>query len=142
MTNNNANTIVEVFFLDKMKAMNAFQESMPMLSFQIKPQNVAELDKAGLYFKAAEITIPAEKAAVNPLSYAYEATQNLDRSWTESEGVVVKTTRTRSSDVGDVIVIDGKAHMVAGMGFTELEDFSGLKKSPTRKHEDSGYGLS
>ncbi len=129
--------VVDVYYIDTQKAHNQFSHLLPMLSFQINPSHAEGLDKEGLYIKAAEVKVPKGKNLGQSLSYAYEMTQNLENSWTDNPGVVCKTTRSRSSDVGDVMVVNGKAYMVASMGFKEVEQFRALEKTPAKSIKDN-----
>ena len=57
------------------------------------------------------------------LDTAFEATQNIDDPWPLGKLVErAANARQRSSSVGDIFVLDGKAFFVAPHGFKELEE--------------------
>ena len=55
---------------------------------------------------------------------AYCLTNHIDESWTNNKGVTVApgVDRVRSTSVGDLMVVDGKFHVVCGHGFSEISD--------------------
>ncbi len=57
------------------------------------------------------------------LDTAFTLTNNIHEAWTANEGVITlgPKHRQRSTSVGDLMEIDGKFHVVAGVGFKELD---------------------
>jgi hypothetical protein len=54
------------------------------------------------------------------LSYAFDATNNIDYEWSENEGVTCTGISKRSTSVGDVILTEEGSYFVDKFGFTRL----------------------
>lgn len=54
------------------------------------------------------------------LEEAYALTNNIDSSWTQNKGVKCYTLKPRSTSVGDILLHDGKYHVVEMVGFREV----------------------
>ena len=68
------------------------------------------------YIKVAEVQ-------ASSLDDVWGITQNVNDSWTKSPGVVwSKSQEVRSTSVGDVIVQNGKAYLVAWVGFIAIAE--------------------
>ena len=69
------------------------------------------------------------------LGMVFQLTNHIDSAWQENEGVKSFAKKARSTSVGDLIEDEnGKLHMVAGIGFEEVEWYMGMFK----KHESRG----
>lgn len=125
---------VEVYHFD-MQALE-FQSSdlVIPLTFSGRPEAAAKADALGLYQKVATVLVADEIGAEGALNVAFEKTNHIDHNWMDNSDVeVAGNKRHRSSMPGDVFVIDGKAHVVKGMGFGELDSFSALTKPERQK---------
>jgi hypothetical protein len=72
-------------------------------------------------FRAGALRHVADVHAAT-LEAAYCASQNLYETWIDTDGVVRRSraTTARSTMIGDVLVQDGKAFVVAAQGFLPL----------------------
>lgn len=69
---------------------------------------------------AGEFTLVATVAATD-LERAYMLTNHIDRPWWENEGVVKEVEEdVRSSSMGDMFILDGRAYGVDTFGFKDL----------------------
>lgn len=110
------------------KSSNLYQLDRDlMLSVTMSPneQRVSEVDNHNLYEKVAIINVPKNIDIHDALEQAFADSQYLENSWHLNPNVDAATT-TRSSSVGDVFVCEDKAYVVAGSGFKQLMEFSGL----------------
>lgn len=86
------------------------------LAFSRNVDRLAEAFAQGRYTYVADVVVePAETTAM--LDVAYERTNSIDDHWSKNEGVTMHVQHARSTSVADVIVIDGAAHVVCGVGF-------------------------
>lgn len=124
---------IQVYYHTRDAVMHS--ELFTKVSFSPDEQSINSLAKLGFYEKAATVKVPVGLEPSAALEIGYEKTQNVHRSWTLNEGVSVSTQFPRSSMMGDVFVLGGKAHMVATFGFKSMESFDA---NPTvlkeRKH--------
>jgi hypothetical protein len=110
------------------KSSNLYQLDRDlMLSVTMSPteQRVSEVDNHKLYEKVAIINVPKNIDIHDALEQAFADSQHLERSWHLNPNVDSATT-SRSSSVGDVFVCEDKAYVVAGSGFKQIMEFSGL----------------
>ena len=68
---------------------------------------------------AGEFTLVAE-VDTEDLETAYKLTNTIDCYWWENEGVTPLVTNTRSSSMGDVFILNGRAYGVDIFGFKDL----------------------
>lgn len=57
------------------------------------------------------------------LEVAFEKTNTIEQPWWVNEGILglIVHKRTRSTSVGDVVVIDGQAHLCENAGWTHIQ---------------------
>lgn len=103
---------------------SGFRSGMDMIGYERDALKAGELIMAAInekrYVMCAQVSVPDMDAA-------YEATQNLtDEGWAAGPTVVFAAqhrdgkNRQRSSMVGDLMLFDGDAYVIAGCGFTKL----------------------
>jgi hypothetical protein len=86
---------------------------------------VTELFNEGYYNLVA-------KVHTNSLSRAWERTNHIDDDWQKDVDVEAFSQEARSSKVGDIMKdANGKYHIVATVGFTEIPD--GAMQTKTKK---------
>lgn len=113
--------VVDVYYADYEKLYRADPDLHIRLTSFAKPDQVQKAVDMGLYIKAATVVLPK---GGDPLEMAYELTQNITTDWRMNPAVQGHNQQGRSSNVGDVMVLNGKPHLVAGMGFTPLDSFA------------------
>tara|TARA_Y100000310_G_C20644764_1_gene795948 strand:- start:587 stop:907 length:321 start_codon:yes stop_codon:yes gene_type:complete len=60
--------------------------------------------------------------STDDMDRAFEATNHIDHPWQENKDVCPFFAKARSTSVGDVLLLqDGRAMRVAGIGFSEVE---------------------
>jgi hypothetical protein len=72
------------------------------------------------YIRVAEFEADENE---KPLSLAYELTNSIDFPWYERTNINVSLHARegcRSTSVGDIIQVQGRSYMVAGIGFIEI----------------------
>lgn len=101
------------------------------IRFSPDEENVKQALQANLYIKVAEVDS-------TDLENIFELTNSIHNYWGENKGVTLITPKNRSTSVGDIVEVDGKAHVVANHGYKQLSDevFSLLPQKKTKK-----YGL-
>ena len=57
---------------------------------------------------------------IEDVGEAFQLTNHIDSAWWENEGVTRIGGETRSTSVGDVVVLNGEAFMVKGCGFAAV----------------------
>jgi hypothetical protein len=137
------NKVVEVYYISR-RAATEQRDLYLDLTLSPKPEQVEKLASLGFYDKVALVSAPAGDTPTAPLEAAFSHTQNIDTSWSRNVNVVALD-ETRSSMVGDVMVVDGEAHVVSGFGFKKLEHFEPIQSpnAPRRRiHMDvDGFDL-
>jgi hypothetical protein len=132
------NKVVEVYYISRRAAVEQRDLYLDLTMISPKPEDVEKLASLGFYEKVALVSAPAGDTPTAPLETAFSHTQNIDTSWSRNVNVVALD-ETRSSMVGDVMVVDGEAHVVSGFGFKKLENFEPGQAPATparRKHMD------
>lgn len=82
------------------------------MKYGMNMEEVTEVPKS-LLTKVADVD-------VDYLQEAYQLTNTLEILWTENEGVTPLVDKARSTSIGDVLVIEGQAHIVNDFGFKEI----------------------
>jgi hypothetical protein len=138
------NKVVEVYYISRRAIEQHRDLYFDLTTMSPKPENVEKLANLGFYEKVALVSAPAGDTPTAPLETAFSHTQNIDTSWSRNVNVVALD-ETRSSMVGDVMVVDGEAHVVSGFGFKKLERFEPIQTQdkPRRRiaMDVDGYGL-
>lgn len=131
------NTTIEVYFLDIREAMQKGLENEAARFAMIpKVENIGQFDEAGLFKLAGYVSVPKNLGA-GALESAWEKTQNLDAPWHSLDNAISLGGNQRSSMTGDVFVLDGKPHLVAMVGFREIEKFSKCVREEGKKAQKS-----
>lgn len=90
---------------------------------------VEELASQGRYEKVAEV-------ASSDWEEAFELTNTIDSYWGENERVSDLVGQCRSTSVGDVMLMNGVARVVASCGFEELKaDAEGFRRFCEKKRK-------
>lgn len=84
-----------------------------------------DMDQARAIWEGKSVTLVYNKVAdvhTDDLEQAFELTNNINRPWSENEGVVAVEGGTRSTSTGDIMkMADGSLHLVASYGFVKLD---------------------
>ena len=131
---------VDVYHFDMEELTFVASDMVIPLTFSGRPDAAAKADALGLYKKVATVMVADEIGTQEALNVAFEKTNHIDHSWMDNADIEVAGDNShRSSMPGDVFVMEGKAHVVKGMGFAELDSFSALAKPEPRKsrHADN-----
>lgn len=109
------------------KAMTLFIDSQIGIHKEKQTRAITQLFNEGYYDLVAEVK-------TSSLEKAFELTNHIDSSWIKNKGISSFVEDPRSSKVGDVMKDEnGKYHIVASMGFFEIDD--GLIKSHLQKNK-------
>lgn len=128
---------VEVYQLNKDKVLRMHPDLHNTLTMYGCPYNLED-DIGEYYVKVATISVPA---GINAAEAAYELTQIKEGvDWATNPGVDCHIGKARSSKVGDIMVVDGKAHIVNPKGFREAYVFNPPSAEPGR-YRNSDPGL-
>jgi hypothetical protein len=65
----------------------------------------------------AEVEVPEESCLADACEEAFRLTNHIDCPWWDNEGVTRHGPETRSTSVGDVVVVGSVAFRVASFGF-------------------------
>lgn len=122
---------IDIYHTDKPKLYKLDRDLAFSLDVSPTEARVLEADKANIYEKVAILNVPKNIDIEDALERAFNDSQNLQDSWHLNPNVDTANT-ARSSSVGDVFVCDDKAYVVAGSGFKQIPEFSGL--SPEQKN--------
>lgn len=77
--------------------------------------------KVNDYNLAAIVDVEEGVRTNTNLDYIYQVTNHIEESWTlNDDGVYPMGMRQRSTSVGDVIVLEDKCYLCAGIGWREL----------------------
>jgi hypothetical protein len=101
--------MVNVYHLNALGAVGS------RFSFQLADQELVKKNwQDGRYTHVAVV-------ATDDLDQAYELTNNIDKRWTDNVGVApVDGHGKRSTDVGDVLELNGKFFVCASIGWDEI----------------------
>jgi len=94
---------------------------MPIVVYHMKSDDCFRIDPKELNFPE-DFEMVAVVDTEN-LGKAFELTNTIERLWTENEDVTASREQLRSTSVGDAMVKGDKIFQVAGIGFTEREDW-------------------
>jgi hypothetical protein len=122
--------VIEVYHL-RIENVNTRAEAH-ILTFRFQPDDATRIAaaeaawKAGVYDHVASIDAEADR-----LELAYQLTNNVDTSWSETPDprVTVRaplpvyqgaTYGLRSTSMGDILMVDGRRWLVVAFGFEEV----------------------
>lgn len=72
------------------------------------------------YVLVADVALPDDTRVEVARERAFERTNTIDREWWKNDDVVPIVFPTRSTSVGDVVVVNDRAFRVEGIGWTEI----------------------
>ncbi len=72
------------------------------------------------YSLVADVEIPDGATDAEACEYAYDRTNTVHRAWWTHEGVTLCGPKTRSTSVGDIVVLDSGAFRVEGAGWSKV----------------------
>jgi hypothetical protein len=123
----------EAFFDETNVAIDSSQVDKRYYDVNIgfKPEQqtkaVIELFNEGYYYLVAKVD-------TNDLSHAWQQTNHINDSWLKNDDVEEFILEARSSKVGDVMKDEnGKYHIIASIGFTEIPDGAIIGQEPIKK---------
>lgn len=121
----------EAFFDDTKVEQTDVDKRYYDVNIGFKPEKqtkaVIELFNEGYYYLVAKVD-------TSNLDHAWQQTNHIDDSWLKNDDVQEFVLKARSSKVGDVMKDEnGKYHIVASIGFTQIDDGLIKEQSITKK---------
>lgn len=110
----------EVYHLDWTRARALEPRLFADATLGARGNAIRALRQQGLYAQVASVEVGAADEE-DALEDVYRLTNSIDRHWTQNPEVRVTGNRQlRSTSVGDLVCIEDRCYLVAGVGFTRL----------------------